>query len=115
MPTKMDERSLEDLIANYLTTKQHYEQGVSGDYDPEYAIDERRLREFLEMTQPDKVMSSRIFSSPVEHRRFLERLRSEISKRGIVDVLRKGVKHKATTFFLYSPLPSELSVTAQAE
>lgn len=111
----MDERSLEDLIANYLTTKQHYEQGVSGDYDPEYAIDERRLREFLEMTQPDKVMSSRIFSSPVEHRRFLERLRSEISKRGIVDVLRKGVKHKATTFFLYSPLPSELSVTAQAE
>lgn len=115
MPTNLNEQSLEELIVSYLTNENHYELGVSDDYDSEYAIDEKRLRAFLEETQPEKVAASRIFSNPTDHRKFLERLRSEISKRGIVDVLRKGVKHRAATFYLYCPLPSELSVTAQAE
>lgn len=113
MPTNLNEKSLEDLIVEHLTSQNHYEQGVSNDYDRDYAIDERRLREFLETTQPEKVASSRIFATEVNRRRFLEKLRSDITKRGVVDVLRKGVKHLSNTFYLYSPLPSELSVTAQ--
>lgn len=115
MPTNLNEKSLEDLIVDYLTSQNHYEQGISDDYNRDYAIDEGRLRKFLETTQPEKVASSRIFATEVNRRRFLEKLRSDITKRGVVDVLRKGVKHLSNTFYLYSPLPSELSVTAQAE
>lgn len=115
MPTNLNEKSLEDLIVGYLVRQHHYEQGVSADYDPTYAIDEKRLRQFLEDTQPDKVAASRIFDTDVDRRRFLERLRKEITARGIVDVLRKGVKHRSYTFYLYSPYPTDLSVTAVAE
>lgn len=115
MPTNLNEKSLEDLIVGYLVSQHHYEQGVSADYDPTYAIDEKRLRQFLEDTQPDKVAASRIFDTDVDRRRFLERLRKEITTRGIVDVLRKGVKHRSYTFYLYSPYPTDLSVTAVAE
>lgn len=115
MPTPFDEKSLEDIIVSYLVSQHHYELGVSADYDPTYAIDEKRLRQFLEDTQPDKVAASRIFDTAVDRRRFLERLRKEITTRGIVDVLRKGVKHRSYTFYLYSPYPTDLSVTAVAE
>lgn len=84
MPTPFDEKSLEDIIVSYLVSQHHYELGVSADYDPTYAIDEKRLRQFLEDTQPDKVAASRIFDTAVDRRRFLERLRKEITTRGIV-------------------------------
>lgn len=115
MPTQMNEQSLEELIVDYLKTHHHYEQGKSTDYDCEYAIDERRLRGFLEATQPEKVAASRIFSSEVDRRKFLERLRADITKRGVVDVLRKGVRHRSNIFYLYCPLPSELSTKAKEE
>lgn len=115
MPTQLSEKSLEDMIVEYLVSQHHYEQGVSGDYDPTYAIDEKRLRLFLETTQPDTVAASRIFSNDVDHRKFLERLRKEITTRGIVDVLRKGVKHRSYTFYLYCPYPTEQSVRGWAD
>ena len=40
-------------------------------------------------------------------------MRNEITTRGVVDVLRKGVKHLSTTFTLYIPLPFALSDTGQ--
>lgn len=109
MPTNMNERSLEDLIVNYLVDQNGYELGISNDYNKEYALDEGRLKKFLMETQQQKVVASRIFDTPVNQRRFLERVRKEITDRGVVDVMRKGLKHLSTTFELYCPLPSELS------
>lgn len=109
MPTNMNERSLEDLIVNYLVDQNGYELGISNDYNKEYALDEGRLKKFLMETQQQKVVASRIFDTPVNQRRFLERVRKEITDRGVVDVMRKGLKHLSTTFELYYPLPSELS------
>lgn len=109
MPTNMNETSLENLIVNYLVNQNGYELGTSSDYDTTYALDVHRLEQFLHATQEDKVRASRIFDTAVNRRKFLERVREEISKRGVVDVLRKGVKHLSNTFELYYPLPSELS------
>lgn len=109
MPTNMNERSLEDLIVNYLVDQNGYELGISNDYNKEYALDEGLLKKFLMETQQQKVVASRIFDTPVNQRRFLERVRKEITDRGVVDVMRKGLKHLSTTFELYYPLPSELS------
>lgn len=113
MPTQMNEGSLETLLVRYLTEQNGYELGVSDDYDKTYAMDTRRLEAFLEATQHDQVVTSRIFATPTNRRKFLERVREEITKRGVVDVLRKGVKHLSTTFALYMPLPSELSSLGQ--
>lgn len=112
--TNMSEKSLEDIIVEHLVNVNGYEQGdgriSSNDYNTTYAIDDKRLESFLRNTQPDLVRTSRIFDNAVNRRKFLERVRDEITKRGVVDVLRKGIKHLSnSTFFLYSPYPSELS------
>lgn len=113
MPTVLYEKSLEDLITNYLTRHHGYDLGKSDDYDKTYGMDLGRLEAFLCDTQPERIAASRVFETPVNRRRFLERLRDEITKRGVVDVLRKGVRHLSQTFELYMPLPSELSKRAQ--
>ena len=112
--TNMNEKSLEDIIVDHLVHVNGYEQGDgkigSNDYNTTYALDDRRLEAFLRATQPDLVRTSRIFDNDVNRSKFLGRVRDEITKRGVVDVLRKGVKHLSNpTFFLYSPYPSELS------
>ena len=113
MPTLLNEKSLEDLITNYLTERHGYDLGVSDDYDKTYGIDLGRLEAFLRATQPELIAASRVFETATNRRRFFERLRNEITKRGVVDVLRKGVRHLTRTFELYMPLPSELSEQAQ--
>lgn len=113
MPTVLNEKSFEDLIARHLTTRQGYELGVSNDYDRDYGIDLGRLEAFLRRTQPALLESSRVLEGEVNRRKFLERLKSEISNRGIVDVLRRGLRHLSYTFALYMPLPSELSEQGQ--
>lgn len=113
MPTLFNEKSLEDLITDYLTQQHGYDLGVSDDYDKTYGMDLGRLEAFLCATQPELIASSRVFETATNRRKFFERLRAEITKRGVVDVLRKGVKHLSRTFELYMPLPSELSYLAQ--
>lgn len=113
MPTKLNESSLEELLTRYLIEQHGYEAGQSDDYDKTYGLDPQRLEAFLCRTQGERVDSAQIFATPRNKAKFLERLRDEISKRGIVDVLRKGVKHLSNTFALYIPLPSSLSTQAQ--
>lgn len=114
MPTSMNEKSFEDLLVAHLVEQNGYEAGTSKDYAPEYGFDPTRLEAFLRSTQPDTVEKSRIFASDAGRRKFLERVNDELSKRGVVDVLRNGVKHLSNTFDLYAPLPSALSERGEA-
>lgn len=116
LPTDTTERPLEDLIVNYLRDVNCYEQGVSDDYEPEWGFDRRRLEAFLIATQRSKVEQSGIFSTPQKRKAFFERVRSEISKRGVIDVLRNGVKHGiGFEFTLYYPLPDSNNPSAQRQ
>lgn len=101
------ETDIEQLIVQHLTTVHHYDQGVSQDYDKEYGVDVGRLEAFLRRTQGKMVDKSRIFETEGQRAKFLRRLRSEITARGVVDVLRKGLKHLSNTFYLYEGLPSQ--------
>ncbi len=67
--------------------------GDSDDYDREYCVDLAQISAFLHETQPDAADSLDLGQDGPTRRRFLARLQGEISKRGTVDVLRKGVKH----------------------
>jgi type I restriction enzyme R subunit len=81
------------------------------DFDRAHALDAHQLFAFLNATQPDALKRLGIanLSDPKDLTRvkFLTRLSSEIGKRGIVDVLRKGIEHHpAGSFILYFPTPS---------
>jgi type I restriction enzyme R subunit len=111
--TNTKESGLEALIVRHLVEQNGYEQGESADYDADYALDTARVERFLTATQQQKVAESLIFASPHNKRQFLERLKSEITRRGVIDVLRKGVRHNTHHFDMYFPLPSELNATAK--
>ena len=66
--------------------------GDPQDYDREFCLDLAQLAAFLRATQPEVAASLRLGEDGPTRRRFLARLQSEISKRGSIDVLRKGIK-----------------------
>ena len=113
MTTDTSEKGMEEIIESVLLNS-GYEKRTSKDFNTDYAIDEGMLRTFLESTQRDKVERARIYDSEVNTRKFYERLRGQITQRGIVDVLRQGVEHNATKFILYFPTPLDANLQAKA-
>ncbi|MCL1876117.1 MAG: hypothetical protein FWF87_07680 [Synergistaceae bacterium] len=91
MPTNTKESGLESLIVNWLVAQNGFEQGANVDYNREYAVDEVRLFRFLESTQPEQMTKLGIRDSDLKRAQFLDRLRGEIAKRGVIDALRNGV------------------------
>ncbi len=94
MPTTdTSEGGLEALIVAQMVER-GWQQGQPGDYLREYALDLTQLRTFLAATQPDvlPLLDLDDATSPTR-RSFLARLQGEITKRGTIDVLRKGINH----------------------
>lgn len=114
MPTNIKEQGLETLIVDWLVTQNGYEQGTNGDYNKEYAIDETRLFRFLEETQPKQLELLGIKQSHQKYSQFLNRLIGEIAKRGVIDVLRKGVKIYPANLVMFYMTPSEKNPAAKA-
>ena len=114
MPTDIKEKGLESLIVEWLVAKNGYEQGTNEDYDKEFVIDIGRLFRFLAQTQPEKVKQLGIIGNDVKKLQFLNRLQGEIAKRGIVDVLRKGIKVYPVDLVMFYQLPSEKNAAAKA-
>lgn len=108
------ETGLEKIIVDWLRDKNGYEQAAPHDYNKTYALVDKWVERFVSATQPVKVEQSMCFASPSEKQKFFTRLAGEITKRGVVDVLRKGYKFNGSTFDLYYPLPSQLNPTAKA-
>lgn len=107
------ETGLEKIIVDWLHDKNGYEQATPHDYNKDFALVDTWVERFVVATQPDKVEQSMCFASPSERMKFFTRLANEITKRGVVDVLRKGYKFNGSTFDLYYPLPSDLNPSAK--
>ena len=130
MSTDTTEKGLETLIMRHLTGVDGlavppntlsgasppfggigYHASSAQDFDRVHAIDAHQLLAFLQATQPDALKKLGIASlddpKDLNRVKFLSRVSSEIGKRGIVDVLRKGIEHHpAGAFTLYFPTPS---------
>ena len=113
MPTDTSEKNLEAILVNYLRDQHKYEQGISDDYNKDYALDTERVKRFLLSTQKDKVENTACFSSEISERKFFTKLNEALSTRGVTDVLRKGFRYISEIFDMYYPLPSELNPTAK--
>ena len=77
------------------------------DYDREYCVDLVQLEAFLQDTQPETAEALRLSEDLPTRREFLARLQGGISKRGTIDVLRHGVKHRVYDIDLFYGTPSE--------
>jgi type I restriction enzyme R subunit len=113
MPTNTQESGLETLIVNWLVTHNCYEQGTNDDYSRNYAVDEIRLFRFLTDTQPEQVEKLGIHDSTIKRIQFLDRLRGEIAKRGVIDVLRNGIKIYPASLVMFYMTPSEKNPKAR--
>ncbi|MCG2735561.1 MAG: type I restriction endonuclease subunit R, partial [Candidatus Methanoperedenaceae archaeon] len=123
MPTSdTSEKGLESLIFNSLTGygggattgaegvretgSVRYLAGDPKDYDRDHAVDIDKLLAFLETTQPKVFAQLGIATDGPARLKFLARLQGEIAKRGVVDVLRKGIQHGAASVDLFYGAPS---------
>ena len=125
MTTDLTEQGLERLICTAMAghpcdppaadTGSEAAAGVGGagwlsgswrDYDREYCVDIAQLAAFLRATQPEIAESLALDKDGPTRRRFLARLQGEISKRGIIEVLRQGIRRGAHSLELFYGTPS---------
>jgi type I restriction enzyme R subunit len=134
MTTDTSEKGLETLIMRHMTgvdgfavppgsvgekpesTGTGYFAGSPKDYDRAHALDVTQLFVFLRVTQPNVFKKLAIGDDPkdINRLKFLARLSAEIGKRGVIDVLRKGVEHGPLHFDLFYGTPSPGNAKAEA-
>jgi len=112
-PTDTSEKGLESIIVASLVDEAGYVQGDPQDYDREHAVDLAKLLQFLSATQPDTYEALGIDEEGPKRTQFLHRLQGEIAKRGVVDVLRGGIKHGPAHVDLFygTPTPGNLKAS----
>lgn len=110
-PSEIHEKSLEDLVVQSLIQEGGYVPGHPADFDRELGLDVPKLLAFLRDTQPG-VWEKLNLDHDLSRRKFLERLKSELATRGVIDVLRKGVRHGPAHVDLYYPRPTPGNETA---
>jgi type I restriction enzyme, R subunit len=134
MTTDTSEKGLETIIMRHMTGTDGVDEtfdavmappavyggtgylaGSPKDYERAHALDVPKLFVFLRATQPESIKKLALTDDPkdINRLKFLTRLSSEIGKRGVIDVLRKGIEyHPAGHFDLFYGMPSEGNVKA---
>lgn len=102
MPSKTNEKALEDCIENALIAN-GYHKGNPADFNREFAIDTAKFWKFLETTQADQLEKLR--DRPNWQRLILERLNRKILKNGVIAVLKKGIALDDAELTLLNTLP----------
>ena len=136
MTTDTSEKGLETIIMRHMTgmdgfsiapgpvavqpdaTGTGYFAGSPKDYDRAVALDVPQLFAFLRATQPEAfkklALQEPVNGKDINRLKFLTRLSAEIGKRGVIDVLRKGVDHGPMHFDLFYGTPSLGNAKAEA-
>lgn len=136
MTTDTSEKGLETLIMRHMTGADGlavvpnrvaerpppyggtgYTAGSPQDYDRAHALDVPQLFAFLRATQPEAfkklALADANDAKDINRLKFLARLSAEIGKRGVIDVLRKGVAHGPVHFDLFYGTPSPGNAKAE--
>ena len=134
MTADVSEKGLETLIMRHMTgtdglaiaagtvgkkpdaTGAGYFAGSPKDYDRAQALDVPQLFAFLRVTQSEAFKKLAMADDPKDFNRlkFLARLSAEVGKRGVIDVLRKGIEHGPVHLDLFCGTPSPGNAKAQA-
>ena len=111
--TDVSEKSLEDLICEGLCEHGWF-QGDPKDFDATHCVDLAQLRAFIVATQPELDQAFDLANDSPVRKKFLERLAREVTTKGIVEVLRNGIKHGPHQVSLYYATPSSGNESAKA-
>mgnify|MGYP001014253605 FL=1 len=111
--TDTSEKGLEALIIESLVSQAGYVQGRSEDYDRDHAVDLAQLQAFVSATQPEKAEALGLGEDSPRRMQFLHRLQGEIARRGVIDVLRHGIKHGPIELDLFYGTPTPGNVKAE--
>jgi len=129
MTTDTSEKGLETLIVADMTGQviapaggdasegpepsvgpHHWLPGDPNAYDRAWTVDLVQLREFIAATQPPLLAALDLEHDTEAHspgrQKFLARLQGEIGKRGVIDVLRHGIRHGQHDLHLFYGTPS---------
>lgn len=112
-PTDTSEQGLETLIFTSMTSF-GWLTGAPNDYDREYAVDLAQLQAFLHTTQPDVAAALNLDQDSPTRRRFLARLQGEITRHGVIHILRHGLKHEKHSLELFYGAPTPGNAKAEA-
>jgi type I restriction enzyme R subunit len=107
------EAGLESLIVRDMLDR-GWLAGNSQDYDRGYCVDLAHLHAFVLATQPKVAEAFDLANDSPTRRQFLARLEKEIGARGVIDVLRRGIKHQAHDLTLFYATPSPDNAKAVA-
>lgn len=97
-----------------LAALRNWQIGDPKDYDRAWTLDLVKFTDFIRATQPALADALSLDDDTPTRQKFLGRLQGEITKRGVVDVLRKGVKHGAHAVTLFYATPSAGNTAAHA-
>jgi type I restriction enzyme, R subunit len=139
MTTVTSEKALETLIVRHMTGTDGLDvalnlagestlkpagtgwlAGSPKSYDRAHALDVSQLFAFLQVTQPDTFAKLGFTAggggetNDINRLKFLSRLSAEVGKRGVIDVLRKGIAHGPLHFTLLYGTPSPGNTKAAA-
>ena len=89
--------------------------GDAQDYNREYCVGLPQFSAFLHATQPVAAESLDLGQESPTRRKFLARLQGEVTRRGTIDVLRKGIKHGPHQIDLMYGTPSPGNEKAQVQ
>ena len=80
--------------------------GEPSDYDRVNCVDLFKLTAFLDTTQPETAAALSLDADNPTRHQFLARLKREVRNRGVIDVLRNGIKHQQHSITLFYGTPS---------
>ena len=112
--TDTSEGGLEALIVRDMVDRGCAE-GDPANYDRQFCVDLAELGRFLKATQPQVAEALQMADDTPTRRAFLVRLASEAENKGVVHVLRHGVRHHAHHVTLYYGAASADNAKATAQ
>lgn len=102
---RLNEESLEALMVAQMC-EGGWVEGLPSDYVASYAIDLTQFAAFIDQTQPDLIQPLGLSADTPTRHKFLARLQGEVTRRGIVHLLRNGIDHLGHHVDLYYPTAS---------
>ena len=124
--TDTTERGLETRITAILTAERPesgpngqpieqltWIQGDPAGYDRANCVDLNQFSAFLQATQPEVAAALSMDADTPTRSQFLTRLKREVSSRGIIDMLRKGISHHQHHVDLFYGTPTPGNATAE--
>ncbi|MEZ5307073.1 MAG: hypothetical protein R2684_08005 [Pyrinomonadaceae bacterium] len=100
-------------MVTLLVKEAGYVRGYTEDFDREYAVDVPKLLKFLSSTQLETNKNLGIAGDRLKRNKFLNRPQIYIRKRGIVEMLRGGIKYGSAHLELFYETPTPGNVKAE--